>query len=175
MAFSIMVHERNDQTTLGELGNEMYVKEVHVHELGTGEQLDFDELPSDTIAVKWDYSGDDDEYIDAYVQQEKEIPYIHIGAGAPNYAVNSISSLSGALSYIASTLGIYADEEWSHLGTCDLILVPDTTDEQIEELFQKTKEYMENDGYTDVDASRYGISYDAATATSEMTEPTRNW
>lgn len=109
------------------------------------------------------------------VQPEKVIKYIHVGAPAPNYAINSISRIRSGISYIASQKGIYAREEVDRDGTTDIILEPDTTEEQVAELLEGAKEYMEDEGYTDVDASSTTLTYDAGKATAEETEPTRNW
>lgn len=110
------------------------------------------------------------------VQPEKAIKYVHVGAPAPQYAVNSISHISGALVHIAIQLGIYARTESSRYSIPEaIILEPDVTDEQVEKLFSETKDYMENEGYTGVDASKTGLTYDAGTASLEETEPTRNW
>ncbi len=42
-------------------------------------------------------------------------------------------------------------------------------------MFKVAKEYMEDNGYTGVDASKWGLTYDAGTASIEEGEPTRNW
>lgn len=91
------------------------------------------------------------------------------------YAINSISSIRSAISYIASQNGIYAREESAHDGTTDIILEPDTTDEQVAELFKDAKAYMDSEDYTGVDASSTMLTYDAGRATVEESEPTRNW
>lgn len=119
--------------------------------------------------------GDLKDELHILVQPEKVIKYIHVGAPAPQYAINSISRIRSAISYIASQNGIYAREDRAHDGTTDIILEPDTTDDQIAELLNGAKEYMEEDGYTGVDASSTMLTYDAGTATAEETEPTRNW
>lgn len=119
--------------------------------------------------------GDLKDELHILVQPEKVIKYIHVGAPAPQYAINSISLIRSAISYIASQNGIYAREERAHDGTTDIILDPDTTDEQITELINGAKEYMEEEGYTGVDASSTMLTYDAGAATAEETEPTRIW
>ena len=124
-------------------------------------------------AIDWTYTGDTE--LTILVQPVKVIKYIHAGAPAPQYAINSISRIRSAISYIASQNGIYAREESAHDGTVDIILEPDTTDEQVAELFKGAKEYMENEGYTGVDATSTMLTYDAGRATAEETEPTRNW
>ena len=119
--------------------------------------------------------GDLKDDLHILVQPAKVIKYIHVGAPAPQYAINSISRLRSAISYIASQNGIYAREEISRDGTTNIILEPDTTDEQVAELFKGAKEYMEDEEYTGVDASSTMLTYDAGTATAEETELTRNW
>lgn len=128
----------------------------------------------------WDWSVDEHgNYTDdivAKVQEEKVIKYVHVSAPAPQYAINSISRISGAISYIAMQLGIYAREESSRNSIpVDIILIPDVTDEKIESLFKDTKDYMENEGYTEVHADGNGLTYDAGIASIEETDPTRNW
>lgn len=56
-----------------------------------------------------------------------------------------------------------------------IILEPDVTDERVEKMFRIAKEYMEDEGYTGVDASSTTLTYDAGKASIEETEPTRNW
>ena len=109
------------------------------------------------------------------VQPEKVIKYVHVGAPAPRYAINSISHILSAISYFASQNGIYSREESAHDGTTDVVLIPDVTDDQVEKLFKDTEEYMEAEGYTGVDASKYGLTYDSGSASIEDGEPTRNW
>lgn len=58
-----------------------------------------------------DYSTVNDEdgrtlYI--LVQPEKAIRYIHVGAPAPQYAINSIHSIEGAIVQAAMAVGVYA-------------------------------------------------------------------
>lgn len=141
-------------------------------EISEDDVLDSDEV-RDWIIINDE--GDSKDELHILVQPEKVIKYIHVGAPAPNYAINSISRIRSGISYIASQKGIYAREEVDRDGTTDIILEPDTTDEQVAELLEGAKEYMEDDGYTDVDASSTTLTYDAGTATAEETEPTRNW
>lgn len=110
------------------------------------------------------------------VQPEKVIKYVHVGAPAPQYAINSISSIRSAIVHAATQVGIYSREESSRNSiSVDIILEPDVTDEQVEEMFKVAKEYMEDNVYTGVDASKWGITYDAGTASIEEGDPTRNW
>lgn len=110
------------------------------------------------------------------VQPEKVIKYVHVGAPAPQYAINSISHIRSAIVHAATQVGIYAREESSRYSIpVDIILVPDVTDEQVEEMFKAAKEYMENNDYTGVEASKWGLTYDAGTASIEEDDPTRNW
>lgn len=110
------------------------------------------------------------------VQPEKVIKYVHVGAPAPQYAINSISRIHSAIVHAAVQLGIYAREESSRNRiTVDIILEPDVTDEQVEEMFKVAKKCMEDNDYTGVDASKWGLTYDAGTASIEEGEPTRNW
>ena len=171
------------QEVITEIGTENY--DVLVIEEGTrfedsteiAEQaVDFEH----DIARDWVVINDDGEpnrkELHILVQPEKVIKYVHVGAPAPQYAINSISHIHSAISYIASLNGIYAREETSrHSIPVDIILVPDVTDEQAETLFRNAKEYMEDEGYTGVDASATGLTYDAGIASIEQGEPTRNW
>lgn len=110
------------------------------------------------------------------VHPEKVIKYVHVGAPAPQYAINSISSIRSAIVHAATQVGIYSREESSRNSiSVDIILEPDVTDEQVEEMFKVAKEYMEDNVYTGVDASKWGITYDAGTASIEEGDPTRNW
>jgi hypothetical protein len=110
------------------------------------------------------------------VQPEKVIKYVHVGAPAPQYAINSISHIHSAIVHAATRVGIYAREESSRNRIpVDIILEPDVTDEQVEEMFKVAKDYMEDNDYTGVDASKWGLTYDAGTASIEEGEPTRNW
>ena len=110
------------------------------------------------------------------VQPEKAIKYVHVGAPAPQYAINSISRIHSAIVHAAIQVGIYGHESSSPRSIpVDIILVPDVTDEQVEEMFKVAKEYMEDNDYTGVDASKWGLTYDAGTASIEEGDPTRNW
>ena len=110
------------------------------------------------------------------VQPEKVIKHVHVGAPAPQYAINSISSIRSAIVHAATPVGIYSREESSRNSIpVDIILEPDVTDEQVEEMFKVAKEYMEDNVYTGVDASKWGLTYDAGTASIEEGDPTRNW
>lgn len=110
------------------------------------------------------------------VQPEKVIKYVHVGAPAPQYAINSISHIHSAIVHAAIQVGIYAREESSRNSIpVDIILEPDVTDEQVEQMFKVAKEYMEDSDYTGVDASKWGLTYDAGSASIEDGEPTRNW
>lgn len=110
------------------------------------------------------------------VRPEKVLKYIHVGAPAPQYAINSISSISSAISYAASQVGCYrAMFHNKHSIPVDIMLAPDVTDVEIEEMFKVAKEYMEDNEYTGVDASKWSLTYDAGTASIRETEPTRNW
>lgn len=147
---------------------------------------DATEIPEQTvdfendIARDWVVINDDGEpnkrELHILVHPEKVIKYVHVGAPAPQYAINSISRISSAISYAATQVGIYAREESSRNRIpVDIILVPDVTDEQVEEMFKFAKEYMENNDYTGVDATKWSLTYDAGTASIEDGEPTRNW
>lgn len=130
------------------------------------------------IARDWVIINDEgiDHELHILVQPEKVIKYVHVGAQAPQYVINSISRIAGAISYAATQLSIYARTESSrHSIPVDIILIPDVTDEQIAELFQKAKENMEDEGCTGVDCSSTGLTYDAGTASIEDAEPSRNW
>ena len=132
------------------------------------------------IARDWVVINDDGDpnkkELHILVQPEKVIKYVHVGAPAPQYAINSISRIRSAIIHAAMQVGIYAREESSRNRIpVDIILEPDVTDEQVEEMFKVAKEYMEDNDYTGVDASKCGLTYDAGTASIEEGEPTRNW
>ena len=141
-------------------------------EISENDVCDSDEV-RDWIII--DEEGDLKDELHILVQPEKAIKYIHVGAPAPQYAINSISRIRSAISYIASQNGIYAREERAHDGTVDIILDPDTTDEQVAELLKGAKEYMEDEDYTGVDSTSTMLTYDAGRADAEEKEPTRNW
>ena len=169
------------QDAIDEIGTDNY-DSLDIHE-GTSranmtliaeQEVDFDK---DVARDYWtEPCSDGHTKLHILVQPEKVIKYVHVGAPAPQYAVNSISHISGAIVHIAIQLGIYARTESSRYSIpVAIILEPDVTDEQVEKLFFETKDYMEDNGYTGVDASKSGLTYDAGTASIEETEPTRNW
>lgn len=132
------------------------------------------------IARDWVVINDDGDpnkkELHILVQPEKVIKYVHVGAPAPQYAINSISRIRSAIVHAATQVGIYAREESSRNSIpVDIILEPDVTDEQVEEMFKVAKKYMEDNDYTGVDASKWELTYDAGTASIEEGEPTRNW
>ncbi len=132
------------------------------------------------IARDWVVINDDGDpnkkELHILVQPEKVIKYVHVGAPAPQYAINSISRIHSAIVHAAIQVGIYAREESSRNSIpVNIILEPDVTDEQVEEMFKVAKEYMEDNDYTGVDASKWGLTYDAGTASIEEGDPTRNW
>ncbi len=141
-------------------------------EISENDVCDSDEV-RDWIII--DEEGDLKDELHILVHPEKAIKYIHVGAPAPQYAINSISRIRSTISHIASQNGIYAREERAHDGTVDIILEPDTTDEQVAELLKGAKEYMEDEGYTGVDATSTMLTYDAGRADAEENESTRNW
>jgi hypothetical protein len=157
---------------------ETEAKNITILEKNTGKELCQQECGD--AECDWDWTVDEHgNYTDdivAKVQEEKIIKYVHVSAPAPQYAINSISRIAGAISYAATQLGIYARTESSrHSIPVDIILIPDVTDEQAAELLQKAKEDMEDDGYTGVDADGNGLTYDAGIASIEDAEPSRNW
>ena len=120
---------------------------------------------------------DDDIVLVILVQPERELTYIHIGAPAPKYAINSIHRVLSAVSYSASELGYYLKEEKdsNHI-TGDVILDPAFGEFEARQVLETAADYMTNvEDYTGVDCSGDRLTYDAATATVEKTEPTRNW
>ena len=169
------------QDAIDEIGTENY-DSLDIHE-GTSranmtliaeQEVDFDK---DVARDYWtEPCSDGHTKLHILVQPEKVIKYVHVGAPAPQYAINSICRIHSAIVNTAIELGIHAREERArnHI-TVNIILEPDVTDEQVETLFRKAKEYMEDNGYTGVDASKTGLTYDAGTASIEETEPTRNW
>jgi hypothetical protein len=169
------------QEVIDEIGTENY-DSIDIHE-GTSradmnliaeQVVDFDH---DVARDYWvEPCSDGHTKLHILVQPEKVIKYVHVGAPAPQYAIYSISRIHSAISFIASLHGIYAREERSRNRIpVNIILVPDVTDEQVEQLFSTTKDYMEAEGYTGVESSPTGLTYDAGTASIEDGEPTRNW
>lgn len=120
---------------------------------------------------------DDDVVLVILVQPERELTYIHVGAPAPQYAINSLRRVLSAVSYSASELGYYLKEEMdSNRITGDVILDPAYGESEAREVLETAADYMTNvEDYTGVDCSGDRLIYDAATATVEKTEPTRNW
>ena len=120
--------------------------------------------------------SDGDTKLHIMVQPEKSIRYIHVGAPSPQYAINSINRILSCMSHVAIEMGIYAREEGERRDIeKDIILEPDTTEEQVAELMQKTKEYMIGEDYTGVNCGDSWTTYDAGRAAAEVTQPTRNW
>lgn len=169
------------QDVIEEIGEDNY-DSIDIHE-GTSranmtliaeQEVDFE---SDESRDYWTEDCSDGHVkLHILVQPEKVIKYVHVGAPAPQYAINSIYSIRSAIIHAAMQVGIYAREESSRNRIpVDIILVPDVTDEQVEEMFKVAKEYMENNDYTGVEASKWDLTYDAGTASIEEGDPTRNW
>ena len=169
------------QDVIEEIGEDNY-DSIDIHE-GTSranmtliaeQEVDFE---SDESRDYWTEDCSDGHVkLHILVQPEKVIKYVHVGAPAPQYVINSIYSIRSAIIHAAMQVGIYAREESSRNRIpVDIILVPDVTDEQVEEMFKVAKEYMENNDYTGVEASKWGLTYDAGTASIEEGDPTRNW
>lgn len=120
--------------------------------------------------------SDGDAKLHIMVQPEKAIRYIHVGAHAPQYAINSIGRIRSCIVAVAIQMGIYARTESERYEiSVDVILEPDTTEEQVAELMRKTKEYMISEDYIGVDCSDSWLRYDAGRAEAGITGPTRNW
>ena len=126
-----------------------------------------------------DYSttnDDDGRTLYILVQPEKSIRYIHVGAPAPQYAISSIHRIEGAIVQASMAVGVYARTERSRNEIpCNIILEPDTTEEQVKEVFQKAKLDMTDDGYTGVDGWDTTLDYDAGHAEAHVMDPSRNW
>ena len=140
------------------------------------------EVEDTDIARDWVILHEDEQpELHILVQPKKEVPYIHIGAPAPNYAINSISTLRSYITTAAINEGVYEREENDRQGSCDIILSIDATDEQIANVFKNASQAMMDDGTVTEGSFDYnsnsatGLLYDAATASAEKTEPTRNW
>lgn len=174
--------------TIQELINEESYDEIRIYEVGVSK--DESQLqPSECLDAEiheWEFvedEGDDRNrvVIEAWVLQEREVPYIHVGAPAPNYAINSITTLRGYIVTAAIDEGVYNRTDDNRSGTCNIILSVNATDEQVASIFKKAGQSMIDDGTVtegshDYDsASDTGLLYDAATASYEKTEPTRNW
>ena len=164
--------------TIDELFYSESKAEITIIEKNTGKELCQQECGD--AECDWDYSGDEnsDDYwmhITAKVQEEKEIPYIHVGAPAPQYAINSISKIAGAISYAASKLGYHARDERGHNMVTDVILDVNVTDDQVKEIFETAAKDMIDEGYTGVDFDSTSLNYDSASASFEHSELTRNW
>lgn len=120
--------------------------------------------------------SDGDTKLHILVQPEKAIRYIHVGAPAPQYAISSIHSIEGAIVQAAMAVGVYERTERSRNSIpCDIILEPDTTEDQVKEIFAKAKQDMIDEDYTGVDGRETTLYYDAGQAYAGVTEPTRNW
>ncbi len=135
---------------------------------------------SGDIGMDWVIINDDGEpnlrELHILVQPEKAIKYVHVGAPAPNYAINSISVIRRGIVHASEQLGIYAREDISRNRIpVDVVLVPDVTGEQVSEMFKVAREYLEDEGYTGVDSCGTGLTYDAGIASLEESEPSRNW
>jgi hypothetical protein len=124
-----------------------------------------------------DVYEDNDKVLVILVQPEKVFTYIHVGSPAPKYAINSIHSVMTAVSYAASKLNYYFKEEMdANRITGDIILLPAYDEYEAREVLESAADYMTNEeDYTGVDCSGDRLSYDAAIATIEQTEPTRNY
>ena len=153
------------QDVIEEIGEDNY-DSIDIHE-GTSranmtliaeQEVDFE---SDESRDYWTEDCSDGHVkLHILVQPEKVIKYVHVGAPAPQYAINSIYSIRSAIIHAAMQVGIYAREESSRNRIpVDIILVPDVTDEQFEEMFKVAKEYMENNDYTGVESSKWGLTY----------------
>ena len=155
---------------------------ITIIEENTGKELGRQECGN--ADCEWDYTvknGKCTDDIVAKVKEEKTFPYIHIGAPNPNCANNSIETLSGYIKEYAVREKIYAYDEFSRSGTTDIIVSPETTDEQIERLFKAASKAMFEKGIVTEDlnednsATEIGLRYGPATATLKKSELTRNW
>lgn len=163
----------------------------HIQELPDDEYSLSDEAVDYEIMDKDDYDSNitvnssvsfDDVHEDGarvlviLVQPARELTYIHVGAPAPNYAINSISRIFSAISYKASILGYELKEEQERNFTGDIILAPNYGKDQAEEVLKAAADYMTlEDDYTGVEVYSDTLRYDAAVAKIEKTELTRNY
>lgn len=124
-----------------------------------------------------DVYEDNDKVLVILVQPEKVFTYIHVSAPAPKYAINSIHHVMSAVSYAASKLNYYFKEEKDANNiTGDIILLPAYDEYEAREVLEYAADYMTNvEDYTDVECSGDSLRYDAAIATIEQTELTRNY
>ena len=73
---------------------------------------DYDSSITVNSSITFDDAHDNgDRVLVILVQPARELTYIHVGAPAPNYAINSISRIFSAISYKASSLGYELKEE----------------------------------------------------------------
>lgn len=163
----------------------------HIQELPDDEYSLSDEAVDYEIMDKDDYDSNitvnssvsfDDVYEDGdrvlviLVQPARELTYIHVGAPAPNYAINSISRIFNAISYKAASLGYGLKEEQNRDLTGDIILYPRYGESDAEEVLKEAADYMTfEEDYTGVEVNSDTLRYDAAFAKIEKTELTRNY
>ena len=91
------------------------------------ELMDEDDYNSSVCANSSESFGDSYEegnkVLVILVQPKKVVTYIHVSAPAPQYAINSISKIRGAISLAATRTNCYAREkEDANRLTCDIIL-----------------------------------------------------
>lgn len=163
----------------------------HIQELYDDEYSLYDEAVDYEIMDKDDYDSNltvnssvsfDDVHEDGsrvlviLVRPARELTYIHVGSPSPNYAINSLSRIFSVVSYKASSLGYELKEERNRDFTGDIILAPNYGEGEAEEVLKEAADYMTiEEDYTGVEVNGDTLRYDAAFATIEKTELTRNY
>lgn len=154
------------------------------------EALDYDLMDEDdynsrvlsNVSVSFrDMYNEGDQILCIKVQPKRVVRYIHVGASAPRYAINSIKTVRDIVTQAATELGFYEREESDKrdYGVCDIILSDGVDDSDIAEIFRTAKDYGESvEELTGISIRDDMLSYDAATAeapAAQDCEETRNW
>lgn len=145
------------------------------------ELMDEDDYNSSVCANSSESFGDSyeegDKVLVILVQPKKVVTYIHVSAPAPQYAINSISKIRGAISLAATRTNCYAREEVdANRLTCDIILDISCDTSTAAEVIKEAHSYLElEEDCTGVSSRDDRLDYDAAYAEVLLTEPTRNW
>lgn len=160
-----------------ELSDDEYSLSDEAVEYEIMDKDDYDSNITVNSSVSFDDAHEDgDRVLVILVQPARELTYIHVGAPAPNYAINSLSRIFSAISYKASSLGYELKEEQNRDFTGDIILAPNYGEGEAEEVLKEAADYMTlEEDYTGVEVNSDTLRYNAAFAKIEKTELTRNY
>lgn len=160
-----------------ELPNDEYSLSDEAVDYEIMDKDDYDSSITVNSSITFDDAHDNgDRVLVILVQPARELTYIHVGAPAPNYAINSISRIFSAISYKASSLGYELKEERNRDLTGDIILYPSCGESEAEEVLKEAADYMTfEEDYTGVEINNDRLTYDAAFARIGKTELTRNY